>query len=502
MKIKKIPHLKYLLILATAIFAYAFSLGNGFVWDDDNFIVKNDQFKSVKSPFTFFTDNTKFCQDLNYQRSIYRPLRTAIFWASYQFFGLNPLPLHIFSLLIHLLNAWLAFFLIRRITGDERISFISALIFAVHPAFSEAIFSINYLADPLFTFFVMLAIIFSTAKRYDLKTIILILSAFIFALFSKETALAFVAIYIFYFLVFERERILHRKELCTSFALIVIAILYLIWRKSITGSISQIEITPLVVWNNLYLLPIVFFKYLYLVFTPYPLSAWYEVSSATYATYEIILAYTGFLLLLAVSLVGVAHKRAGSFFVLWFFAGLAPVMNFLPVSTQMAERFLYFPAIGMIVIYAYILNLVSTVVFAKVRNKKLSQSIPPAAIIFVFMLLTVNRGKLWGDEVDLFRGAISKYPSSKLMHINLGVSLYEKGRFSEAIPNMLEGIKLGDKTEEAFSVAGFMLVKEKRFDEAQIVSKGCLRYYPASQWCLKNLKDSHLNNKSDKKRTM
>jgi len=183
-----------LLILIIGVICYASSLSNDFIWDDDNFIVKNKSFQSAENPATFFSDNSLFCEIEEYQHSIYRPIRTIVFWTSFKVFGLNPVPLHIFSLLIHLFNAILIFFILRKLLQCDYSAFFSSLVFAVHPGISEAVFSINYLSDPLFTSFILLAFLLLIQKSYSWQRILAISCIFILALFSKESALSFLFI--------------------------------------------------------------------------------------------------------------------------------------------------------------------------------------------------------------------------------------------------------------------------------------------------------------------
>ncbi|MCD6459393.1 hypothetical protein J7L67_01845, partial [bacterium] len=158
---KKIYSAEYLflplLLLSSAVLIVYLNVSNaGFVYDDNDFIVDNYPVKTwlLKNPWDFFLKPEQAVWS-----GIYRPLRTLAFAVDYQFFGLNPSGYHIENFFLHIFNAILVFFLFRIFFKNDKISFMGALLFAVHPVQIESVTWISSRGDLLYSFFTLICFI-------------------------------------------------------------------------------------------------------------------------------------------------------------------------------------------------------------------------------------------------------------------------------------------------------------------------------------------------------
>ncbi len=118
-----------------------------------------------------------------------------IFWLNYKLGGLNPLPYHLTNLIFHIgicfLIYLLALTLLENIKGKNKIAILAAVFFTLLPNHSEAVIWIAAVADPVASFFYLLAFYLYLLFRQRKSFVALLLSAlsFIIALLTKEIAI-------------------------------------------------------------------------------------------------------------------------------------------------------------------------------------------------------------------------------------------------------------------------------------------------------------------------
>ena len=133
------------ILIATAI-AYYPCLKNGFVWDDEGYILKNYYIKNMS------VDNLKTIMTTPIMGN-YHPLVIISYAWEYFFFKLNPAPYHIVNMIIHLLNCVLVFYFILRLSHSIPVAFITGLLFGIHPLHVESVAWISERKDVLYAFF-------------------------------------------------------------------------------------------------------------------------------------------------------------------------------------------------------------------------------------------------------------------------------------------------------------------------------------------------------------
>ncbi|MDR0699190.1 MAG: hypothetical protein LBG28_08250 [Tannerella sp.] len=153
--------LPYLLIFLACLLVYipvvTFDFQRG--WDD-GWMVKNHYTilgftpENLKAVFTEF------------HVAQYGPVNEIIYMAIFSIFGYDPVAYHLYPLLLHILNSCMVLLLIRKVidgrtdaTTAHNVAFLTAALFAVHPLQVESIAWISASKIPLYTFFVLLAML-------------------------------------------------------------------------------------------------------------------------------------------------------------------------------------------------------------------------------------------------------------------------------------------------------------------------------------------------------
>jgi len=118
-----------LLLLLLAFLAFAPALGNGWIWDDDDYIHQNPLLRSEAGLEQIWLEPSQSPQ--------WYPMVFTTFWVEYQLWGDSPLGYHLVNILLHGLGAVLAWRLLRRLRVPG--AWLAAALWAVHPVMVESV---------------------------------------------------------------------------------------------------------------------------------------------------------------------------------------------------------------------------------------------------------------------------------------------------------------------------------------------------------------------------
>jgi tetratricopeptide (TPR) repeat protein len=382
--------------------AYLNSLGNTFVYDDYVTITNNHFIREWRYLSAFF--NQKYFVISG--ELTYRPIVTLSYFIEYAIWQLRPWGYHLTNIIIHTLNVYLVYCMAYRLFYNRPAAFISCLIFAVHPIFTEAVNAVSYREDLLSATFLLVAFLLflksnrSTGKRDFIISYAFSLCAYLFALLSKEMAITLPCLILAYDLIFQKGISLntqntpgwHLKEkaplfppfvkgdtgggkepieekkllqdntivrLVTRYAgYLVVSAFYLYLRFSLFYNPGESSEFP---GNSIFANGIMMTKtigyYFKLLFIPVPLNADYVVP-LTYSPADaaFLVSVVVVILVVVLSVKLCRLSRIWTFSILWFFITLLPVMNIIPIINIMAERYLYIPGIGFTLLLGSILS--------------------------------------------------------------------------------------------------------------------------------------------------
>ena len=141
----------YLVLAVSTFIAFQQVLQNDFIGYDDPFYVTNNQ--HVKGGITLDSILWAFTTTLG---ANWHPLTWLSHMLDCNLFGLNPAGHHLTSLLIHIANTLLLFWLLKKMTNALWPSFFVAAAFALHPLHVESVAWIAERKDVLGALFWML----------------------------------------------------------------------------------------------------------------------------------------------------------------------------------------------------------------------------------------------------------------------------------------------------------------------------------------------------------
>ena len=211
--------------------AYWRILGTFFVADDFAYLI---ELSRTSSPAVIFSALAG---------RYFRPAVVFVYYANYQLSGLSPWTYHASVVLVHVVNAWLIFKLGRAIAPDRgaMVPALAGALFVVLGSHAEAVTWIGGMADPLVTMFLLTALLCymrGIDSPRPLPYFAAAFAAFAGALFSKESAAAFVGYVVAVTLLGapewpDRQRLRRAAGMLTGLAVILVA--YFTLRRGILG---------------------------------------------------------------------------------------------------------------------------------------------------------------------------------------------------------------------------------------------------------------------------
>jgi hypothetical protein len=389
--------------------AYSNTLGNGFVWDDNQQIVMNPDLRAG-APWTnlFLSDVWAYThRDQPTRSNYYRPLQMVSYRLVSKLFGLDSWHLHLLSVVLALAAVLAAFTVYLKLTARLAFAFVAAALFAVHPVHSEAVDWISALPEVGCATFVLLAFrlflsIYSresdvtstadSAKRWLLWCLSLLM--FALALLWKETAVGFPLIVIAYVLCVETgsfgARLRSSARLSVPFWCVLIC--YVVLRFRVLGFLTMRqriwEMTPVQVGlSALHLMTLYWWK----LIVPVHLNAYY-VFSPVRSVLDTRAISGIFFAALFCAAIWYALRRAplAAFAALWVFIMLLPAMNIYALGRNVfAERYLYLPSFG----FCLLAVIMAGAVMKRLpeRVAKATSALLVAAVLLWFSTQTVAR---------------------------------------------------------------------------------------------------------------
>ncbi len=468
------------LLAAACFFVYASALNNQFVWDDEEQVVNNAVIRDWNNFPLIFTSSTFYAGGAGLSGGFYRPLVTLSYFWNYSYWGLNPFGYHLMQLLFHCANSFLIFYLVKKILADNKkknaafAAFAVALLFAVHPANVESVAYIGSIGEVVYAFFSLLAMIFIASSLDPAgnvikpKTFWLSFLMVFAGLLAKETAVIVLILMPAYILLFSRpSRLLFVKLLAGSAAAFGS---YLFLRLAVANiqavpqHYAPIYYAPL--WQRLLTLPQEVFSYLGILFFPKDLSISRHFLVASVSD-SLFLPLLALLILISAAVLFYFYRTKSKvflFFLLWFAITLAPVLNIIPLDMTMAERWLYFPAIGMLAAL-----IVAVFDFFGARLKFV------LPLIFICALLlgvrSIVRNNDWDNGLALYSHDIAiaqkiSPQGSFDLENNYGVELFRAGFYGRAGERFKRSISLQPQWASSQNNYGAVLEKEGDLDGA------------------------------------
>ncbi len=470
----------WMVLLITAI-TYVGTVRFDFVYDDYPQIVFNPFLRAWHFVPQYFVSSVwKQVSPLT-PGNYYRPLFLLFTRVCYSIFGDRAFGWHLVAIGLHLVVVWLAYVLVRRITGQFTIAWLAALIFGVHPIHHEVVAWVSATTESLFAILFLLAFLAYLQSRERAKAFWMTLSCALYALalLSKETAIVLPA------LIFADAWIRYtpsenespagypgrfRSALASAVWFVPVALLYLIVRFSILSGFghSFVHVSP-VVW--LLTLPSILLFYVRNWFFPVRLSESYDLYYQTNLNFMHVLLPLAILIALGVA-VWFLRNRLGAktvgYAVAWIVIPLLPALDtfvFRP-DELVHDRYFYIPSIGAALLVALIVERA-----AKTKLRLFGQPLhvvaAGSALAIVLSFFAGRAASFWSSNYILFSRAHQIAPLNGTAMNNLAAEMISRQELDGA-QKILETGYRNDPLDFRFALnLGRLYYRERDYQKAE-----------------------------------
>ncbi len=465
-----------IIIILLGINIYSNSFNCSFHFDDYSNIVNNTKIQNL--------------QDVQAWWNFYptRSIGMFTFALNYHFNKIDVKDYHRVNLIIHLINAFLVWWLTLLIFSSpvlkdnpiirqkKGIAFFTALLFVSHPLATQSVTYIwQRLASMVAMFYLLSLILYLKARLSNKgnisKTLLFtgsLISA-VLAMLTKENAFTLpFAILLFELFFLRTKKFLlnfrdYRMILTLAAFIGVILIIPLKFSFSIFEPIPPrlghtYTVTPV---NYLFTQFSVIVKYIQLLFLPINQNFDYDFPiSNKFFEIRTILCFLVLLSLIILAIFFFKRYRIISFGIFWFFLTLSVESSFIPLDDLIYEHRTYLPSFGFFLI-------LSTGLYYLLWNKYKY----PAISILVLIIgsnsfLTYERNKVWKDDLTLWNDNVAKTPNLARPIISRGYGYGNHGQWDKAIEDYTKGIEINPKYTAAYTYRGVAYGNLGQWDKA------------------------------------
>lgn len=441
----------------TLIFILSFILfGNGingdFVFDDRSVIVGHPLMEDSVGVFKAFLHPYHFDRP---QSGLYRPLTTASYVLNWHIFSGHSQGFHLVNIFLHAVTTSLIYSIVLRLK-NRTTAIIGSLLFLFLPIHVEAVTSIAGRSELLMFLFFLISFL-SIQKGYY-KTAA---TFFFLSLLSKETGIAFVPVFLFFEFVRSggSDRNLFKKTQYFIPPLVAYAIL----RYNALGFEYFINTNAYSFFNPIATMDTLSgwwtaFKVAYLyvqkiIFPTYFSSDYsYNQITAVNNLFDSWQALAGIGILASTVYLSLSKRNGliGLGATIFLLSYLVISNLFVKIGTIMAERLMYMPSFGFVLVVSEVLS-----GFLE-RHKKISR---PFWLVFVIILgiygaQIVRGGTLWKNEKTLFENAYKQAPNSVVNITNMASILFREGKNKEALEKINKAIEIEPKNSPTLHLGG------------------------------------------------
>jgi protein O-mannosyl-transferase len=419
------PHLGPLLLLLAVFAVYGRILGHEFIfnWDDYWYVTGNEDvrgisWRNIRAAFS------------SYYMGNYAPVQIVSYMVDYALWGLDAGGFLCTNLVIHALNGLLVYRLLFRLHGERLVATVGAALYLLHPVQVESVAWVSQRKNLLSMFFFLVAwewyIRYRETERGQGRYFYgASLAAFVLSMLAKSMTVVMPVLLVMYDLSFPQGGGRLRLKDKVPFLLGAVAVTALAVHSEQPGygggRTGYHGGTPVATFFTM--LP-VFCRYLWMLVWPGSLSAEYDPTIRLYPDAAVIGAG---LLLAGVALLGVklyrSDRRLG-FWVLFFWVGLLPLSQIVPMLSMINDRYLYLPLMGVAALAG------AGAVRLRDRLGEQRPVLYRTVVVLPLALLAVaswHRAGVWKDPITLWSDAVERTPGKPLIWGNLAEAYHAAG---------------------------------------------------------------------------
>ena len=482
---------------------YSNTLSHEYTLDDysaikENFVTK----KGVAGLGDIFTKHYRYGY-WNSPGTLYRPVSLAMFAVEWNIMEDSPGFYHFINVLLYAFTGFFLFWTLVKLLPEKGtlLPFLTTLIFLAHPIHVEVVANIKS-RDEILSFLFCIGAVYGLWKYLkfnDIKWILMAVLSYTIAMFSKESAITFLAIFplIGYFFL--------KKDLINSFVnglfFIIPVTIYLIVRSQVLGDVMAGS-TDAPILDNVIAsasgkgeeLSTAFLfagKYLKNLFLPHPLGSDFgfpEYSAVGWGDWRVLTSFLLFVGMGVFALLNFKKRSLWSFSILYFLITFSIFSNMvILIGTSYGDRLMYVPSLGFALAVAYGIILILKIKPEELKTKtetvgsffkKYSMPLAIAGVIaLVFGAKTMMRNTAWENSYTLYHADIETAPNSSKLNYHYGLELNKKGIaatdpkikgqfWDQAMFRFNRSIELYPSYSDAYGQRGLMYYRLKDFPKA------------------------------------
>jgi protein O-mannosyl-transferase len=423
-----------IILLTTAI--YIRVVHHDFInWDGDKLIYQNDDITKIDLNHIKKIFSTFYVQ-------MYQPVTTLTYAIEYKFFGLNPKVYHLDNMFIHIINSILVLMFIFRLTGNNMISFLTAISFAIHPMHVESVAWTAERKDLVYTFFYLVSLIYYLSyleKGYRKKHLLLPILFFVLSLLSKSAAVTLPLVLILLDQYKKREFNIKNNIDKIPFLLLALIFGIITLYSQLVFSAPRELYEHQAVYDRFFISSYSFCFYFFKALIPVHLSALHPFP----IKYDIFLPfkyYLSFAIVIIISYLIFRYrdrilpgklKRDIAFGIAFFVCTICIILS-LPVGAAVvAERYTYVPYIGLV----FALSSIFDDIYKRIRHDYRKYFIVFLAVMILFYsFLSFQRLSVWKERIVFWTDIIHKYPMKvPLAYHNRGLTYFRNKDYVDAL---------------------------------------------------------------------
>ena len=483
----KVPHR----VLPAALFlvvglVYSNSLNSSFHYDDAHSILNNPHIRSLHNVGEFFFDSATFSSEPS--MAMYRPFLQSTYAINYALGGYDAYGYHLVNVMLHALCTGAVYTLLRIVSGSAVVGLVGGTLFGLHPVHTQAVNYISSRSELLSALGVLSSFCLIAGRR----SLIAAGGAHWLALMSKSTAVTLVPLVALF--QWYRPSPGWWKRL-VPFACLSIAYIAIIALDGfLPRSIAQ-EVRPYTtqIYTQLTAIP----YYLKLLAMPVSLAVEHEFHLVNELSDAAVLFSLGLVSSMVFGVARFARRNTWlGFGTGWFLAGLG--LTFLvPLNVLVNEHRLYLPSVGLLFVLA-----AARAPYREIWKTSQVRSdtrwrpvlIWPAfcGMGLLFAILTLQRNRVWQDELTLWQDAVSKAPNMFRAQSNLALALHNSGDLLGAQVAYERAVSLNPSYSKTWNNVGTLYESLGMDERAETAFQMALKLRPDLSGALSNLGKFHL----------
>ncbi len=466
----------YIALALASIIAFEPVRGFEFVnYDDDDYVTEN---RRVREGMVHDSVVWAFTKS---HASNWHPLTWMSHMLDCGLFGLKAGLHHMTSLIFHIANTLLLFWVFKKMTGAIWPSAFVAAAFALHPLHVESVAWISERKDVPSMLFWLLTInaYVEYVKLPDRRNYLMILLFFALGLMAKPmvVTLPFVLLLLDYWPLqrfkntVELNGFVREKIPMFALASASCAVTFLAQQSS---GVMEFGKGIALNWRvaNAF---VAYISYIIKMIYPVQLAVLYPHPENTLPMWQVIISL---IILIGISAVVIFTARKRKYLAVgwfWYLGTLVPVIGLVQVGPQaVADRYTYIPLIGIFIIIAY----GAVELFAKWRYRKLLLSITAAVLLVAMMICTRMQLRHWQNSSTLFKRALEVTQRNPIIHNNMGVLLISQNNLDEAADHLQQALEAEPDYVNAHYNLGNVFLLQEKLDDAITHYRQAIKIHP------------------------